>query len=105
MSFCPRYLAATARSDLTGPVDGANYTYLDVFDLVSTVTSPCGVSSVLNIQSDLRVSNSKNAKGSRNIATHSAVTQGLGAQHTGDKTSDLTQSFQNEWTSLSAAWT
>ncbi|KAH9474317.1 putative secreted protein [Psilocybe cubensis] len=65
---------ATARSDLTGPVDGADYTYRDAFDLVSTVTSPCGVSSVLNIQSDLRVSNSKNTKGSGYIATDSIDT-------------------------------
>lgn len=50
---------------------GADYTYRDAFDLVSTVTSPCGVSSVLNIQSDLRVSNSKNTKGSGYIATDS----------------------------------
>ncbi|PPQ87793.1 hypothetical protein CVT25_008837 [Psilocybe cyanescens] len=65
---------STARSDLTGPVDGADYTYRDAFDLVSTVTSPCGVSSVLNIQSDLRVSNSKNTKGSGYIATDSIDT-------------------------------
>ena len=62
---------ATARSDLVGPVNGADYTYRDEFDLVSTVTSPCGVSSVMNIQSDLRTSNSANPKGAGYIATDS----------------------------------
>ncbi|KAF9474913.1 hypothetical protein BDN70DRAFT_884344 [Pholiota conissans] len=65
---------ATARSDLVGPVDGADYTYRDEFDLVSTVTSPCGVSSVMNIQSDLRTSNSANPKGAGYIATDSIDT-------------------------------
>ncbi|KAF9485156.1 hypothetical protein BDN70DRAFT_927698 [Pholiota conissans] len=74
---------ATAHSDLVGPVAGADYTYRDSFDLVSTVTSPCGASAVLNIVSDLRASNSKNTKGSGYIATDSidtALTQTFGFQ-------------------------
>jgi len=50
---------------------GKDYTYRDTFDLATTVLSPCGVASVLNIQSDIRVSNSKNTKGSGYIATDS----------------------------------
>ncbi|KAH6905785.1 hypothetical protein BKA70DRAFT_458806 [Coprinopsis sp. MPI-PUGE-AT-0042] len=65
---------ATARSELTGPVDGDDYTYRDLFDLTSTVQAPCGISTVLNIQSDLRVSNTKNTKGSGYIATDSIDT-------------------------------
>ncbi|KAF5327454.1 hypothetical protein D9619_004222 [Psilocybe cf. subviscida] len=76
---------ATARSDLVGPVDGADYTYRDTFDLVSTVISPCGASAVLNIQSDLRTSNSKNTKGSGYIATDSIDTA-------------LVQTFGFQWT-------
>ena len=83
-------MIATARSDLVGPVggmpiyspcprialtsippSGADYTYRDTFDLVSTVTAPCGTSTVLNIVSDLRASNSKNTAGSGYIATDS----------------------------------
>ncbi|KJA19514.1 hypothetical protein HYPSUDRAFT_69262 [Hypholoma sublateritium FD-334 SS-4] len=55
---------ATARSDIVGPVAGADYTYRDSFDLVFTVTAPCGVSTVLNIVSDLRASNNANTRGS-----------------------------------------
>ncbi|KIM39940.1 hypothetical protein M413DRAFT_446852 [Hebeloma cylindrosporum] len=65
---------ATARSDLVGPVNGRDYTYRDTFDLVSTVIAPCGVSTVLNIVSDLRASNSKNTAGSGYIATDSIDT-------------------------------
>ncbi|KAH6917735.1 secreted protein [Coprinopsis sp. MPI-PUGE-AT-0042] len=65
---------ATARSNLVGPVDGKDYTYRDNFDLVSTVLSPCGISTVLNVQSELRVSNSANTKGSGYIANDSIDT-------------------------------
>ncbi|CAA7263465.1 unnamed protein product [Cyclocybe aegerita] len=65
---------ATARSDLVGPVFGDDYTYRDTFDLVSTVQAPCGVPSVLNIQSDIRTSNQRNTKGSGYIATDSVDT-------------------------------
>ncbi|KAH6905786.1 secreted protein [Coprinopsis sp. MPI-PUGE-AT-0042] len=65
---------ATARSSLVGPVDGKDYTYRDSFDLVSTVLSPCGISTVLNVQSELRVSNSANTKGSGYIASDSIDT-------------------------------
>lgn len=54
---------------------GADYTYRDAFDLVSTNLSPCGQDTVLNIQSDVRVSNSKNTKGSGYIATDSVSTR------------------------------
>ncbi|KAF4614164.1 hypothetical protein D9613_007917 [Agrocybe pediades] len=53
---------------------GATYTYRDSFDLVATVTSPCGAPAVLNIVSDLRASNTKNTKGSGYIATDSIDT-------------------------------
>ncbi|TFK28359.1 hypothetical protein FA15DRAFT_701037 [Coprinopsis marcescibilis] len=65
---------ATARSVLNGPVDGKDYTYRDEFDLVATVTSPCGVATVLNVQSELRVSNTGNTKGAGYIATDSIDT-------------------------------
>jgi len=65
---------ATARSSLVGPVSGKDYTYRDAFDLVATVTSPCGVATVLNVQSELRVSNSGNTKGAGYIATDSIDT-------------------------------
>jgi len=52
-------------------VIGKDYTYRDSFDLVATVTAPCGATTVLNVQSDLRVSNSANTKGSGYIATDS----------------------------------
>jgi hypothetical protein len=64
-------IQATASSVLNGPVNGADYTYRDAFDLVSTVTSPCGQSTVLNVNSDVRVSNSGNSKGSGYLATDS----------------------------------
>ncbi|KAF8955088.1 hypothetical protein BDZ97DRAFT_2081170 [Flammula alnicola] len=65
---------ATARSNLTGPVDGDDYTYRDSFDLVSTVESPCGITSVLNVQSELVASNAANKLGSGYIATDSIDT-------------------------------
>ncbi|TEB23486.1 hypothetical protein FA13DRAFT_1639829 [Coprinellus micaceus] len=67
-------IQATSRSDLAGPVDGDYYTYRDSFDLVSTVQSPCGKATVLNINSDVRVSNSQNTKGQGYIATDSINT-------------------------------
>ncbi|KIM26086.1 hypothetical protein M408DRAFT_330850 [Serendipita vermifera MAFF 305830] len=73
---------ASARSALVGPIDGADYTYRDQFDLVSTVQSPCGADSVLNIASSLQVSNTNNTKGYGYIAndsidTHLAQTFGF----------------------------
>lgn len=53
---------------------GKDYIYRDTFDLASSVQAPCGVASVLNIQSELRTSNSNNAKGSGYIATDSVST-------------------------------
>ncbi|KAF5331964.1 hypothetical protein D9611_008848 [Ephemerocybe angulata] len=72
--FQGQLVQATSRSDLVGPVDGAEYTYRDNFDLVSTVQSPCGQSTVLNINSDVRVSNSANSKGQGYLATDSIDT-------------------------------
>ncbi|KAJ2922370.1 hypothetical protein H1R20_g14720, partial [Candolleomyces eurysporus] len=72
--FQGQVIQATARSNLNGPVAGKDYTYRDAFDLVSTVISPCGSDTVLNINSDLRVSNSANTKGSGYLATDSIDT-------------------------------
>ncbi|TEB35279.1 hypothetical protein FA13DRAFT_1624387, partial [Coprinellus micaceus] len=72
--FQGEIIQATARSNLNGPVSGNYYTYRDQFDLVSTVTSPCGKSTVLNINSDVRVSNSANTKGAGYLATDSIDT-------------------------------
>ncbi|KAJ3536331.1 hypothetical protein NMY22_g6076 [Coprinellus aureogranulatus] len=69
--FQGELLQATARSNLTGPVVGEEYTYRDSFDLTSTVQSPCGVETVLNINTDLRVNNAANTKGMGLIATDS----------------------------------
>ncbi|TFK28356.1 hypothetical protein FA15DRAFT_701034 [Coprinopsis marcescibilis] len=60
-----------ARKELVGPVDGADYIYRDQFDLIATNTSPCGVSTVLNVNTELRVSNTGNRQGSGYIATDS----------------------------------
>lgn len=65
---------STARSSLAGPVAGKSYTYRDQFDLVSANLSPCGANTVLNINSDVRVSNSGNTKGSGYFATDSIDT-------------------------------
>ncbi|TEB35273.1 hypothetical protein FA13DRAFT_1728067 [Coprinellus micaceus] len=72
--FQGQLVQATSRSDLVGPVDGDYYTYRDSFDLVSTVQSPCGQATVLNINSDVRVSNSQNNKGQGYLATDSINT-------------------------------
>lgn len=72
--FQGQLIQASSRSDLVGPIDGDSYTYRDTFDLTSTVQAPCGQSTVLNINSDLRVSNSANPKGQGYIATDSIDT-------------------------------
>ncbi|KAF9045174.1 hypothetical protein BJ165DRAFT_1346687, partial [Panaeolus papilionaceus] len=72
--FQSQLLQATSRSDLVGPVPGADYTYRDTFDLVSSVMSPCGINSILNVQSDLSVSNAKDTSASGYIATDSVDT-------------------------------
>lgn len=69
--FQSQLVQATARSTLKGPISGDDYTYRDTFDLTSTVQSPCGADTVLNIQSSLQVSNSANKNGSGYIATDS----------------------------------
>ncbi|KAF9523793.1 secreted protein, partial [Crepidotus variabilis] len=75
---------ASAQSTHKGPVDGNYYTYRDTFDLTSTVLSPCGVNTVLNVNSDIRVSNTKNKAGSGYIATDSVDTS-------------LTTTFNFQW--------
>ncbi|KAF6756597.1 hypothetical protein DFP72DRAFT_272511 [Ephemerocybe angulata] len=67
-------IQSTARSALVGPVEGQEYTYRDEFELYSTVNSPCGVATVLNINSDIRVNNANNTKGSGYFATDSVDT-------------------------------
>ncbi|KAF9523167.1 hypothetical protein CPB83DRAFT_863286 [Crepidotus variabilis] len=62
---------AAAQSTYKGPVDGRFYTYQDTFDLGSTVLAPCGGSSVLNINNDVRINNAKNREGSGFIAADS----------------------------------
>ncbi|KAF6759819.1 hypothetical protein DFP72DRAFT_117448 [Ephemerocybe angulata] len=59
---------AAALTDYAGPVDGAEYVNKADYDLASTVRSPCGKDVVLNINNNLRVSNSKNKQGSGAIA-------------------------------------
>ncbi|CAG7847369.1 Uncharacterized secreted protein ARB_07590 Flags: Precursor [Serendipita indica DSM 11827] len=73
--FQSQLAQATARSTLNGPIAGADYTYRDSFDLATTVLSPCGTNTVLNINSALQVSNSRNTKGSGYIATDSIDTK------------------------------
>jgi len=72
--FQGEVVQASSRSDLVGPIDGKEYTWRDSFDLVSTVQAPCGKSTVLNINSDVRVSNSGNTKGQGYLATDSIDT-------------------------------
>ncbi|KAH6917737.1 hypothetical protein BKA70DRAFT_1253061 [Coprinopsis sp. MPI-PUGE-AT-0042] len=62
---------ATARSAFVGPIDGGDYLFRDTYDLTQTVTAPCGQQSVMNIDADLRVSNSQNPQGSGLISTDS----------------------------------
>jgi len=62
---------ATAHSNFTGVLSGDDYTFRDSFNVTSTNMSPCGVSTVLNINSALQVSNSANSQGSGYIADDS----------------------------------
>jgi len=82
--FQGQLVQATAHSVLTGPIDGADYTYRDTFDLTATVQAPCGADTVLNINSALQVSNTANRSGSGYIATDSVDTT-------------LTQTFAFQW--------
>ncbi|TEB35226.1 hypothetical protein FA13DRAFT_1772365 [Coprinellus micaceus] len=82
--FQGQLVQATARSDLVGPISAGDYLYRDTFDLVSIVLAPCGGSTVLNVQSELRTNNQKNTKGSGYIANDSI-----------DAT--LTQTFNFKW--------
>ena len=48
-----------------------DYTYRDNFDFVSTIISSCGGTSILNVQSDLRVNNAANPGGSGSVSSDS----------------------------------
>ncbi|EAU80661.2 hypothetical protein CC1G_08268 [Coprinopsis cinerea okayama7 len=69
-TFVGRLVQSTTRRDFVGPLDGAEYTYHDAFDLLVINNSPCGGETVLNVQSELRVSNSQNVRGGRSFAAH-----------------------------------
>jgi len=75
---------ATASRSLAGPVDGAEYTYRDTFNIVNTSYSPCGEDTVLNINSAVQVSNSGNKQGSGFITEDSVD-------------ASLTQTFNFNW--------
>ncbi|RXW13039.1 hypothetical protein EST38_g12816 [Candolleomyces aberdarensis] len=60
-------IQATARSTLTGPVASDSYSFRDEF--LIPVTSPCGSGTHLNINSEVRVSNSANTMGSGYLAS------------------------------------
>jgi len=51
---------------------GKDYTYRDAFNLASTVIAPCGATTILNVNSDLRVNNAAN-RGGRGIITTDSV--------------------------------
>ncbi|KAJ2928593.1 hypothetical protein H1R20_g8528, partial [Candolleomyces eurysporus] len=72
--FQGQLVQAPASSSITGPASGEDYISRDPFDLASTVTSPCGVSTVLNINSGIRVSNSANKTASGYISMTSIST-------------------------------
>ena len=67
----------TSRSDVTGPVFGADYTWVDKFNVSSTSYSPCGESTILNINADVRVNNANNRAGSGYLATDQVSCQTL----------------------------
>ena len=50
---------------------GKDYTYRDSFNLASTVIAPCGATTILNVNSDLRVNNAANPGGRGLITTDS----------------------------------
>ncbi|KAG8839920.1 hypothetical protein FRC18_000043 [Serendipita sp. 400] len=62
---------AVASSTRTGFVAGADYVYRDQFDIWSQVRCPCGTSTVLNLDSSIRVDNSQNRQGSGLITNDS----------------------------------
>ncbi|RXW20948.1 hypothetical protein EST38_g4906 [Candolleomyces aberdarensis] len=71
--FQGQLVQATASSTIIGPASSGDYNPGPPFDLASTVTSPCGVSTVLNINSDVRVSNSANKTASGYISMTSIL--------------------------------
>ncbi|KAF6756577.1 hypothetical protein DFP72DRAFT_893128 [Ephemerocybe angulata] len=62
----------TAQSEVVGPLEGTEYTWRDTFDLGlgPTIQAPCGSSTVLNVNSDIRISNSANPEGQGYLATN-----------------------------------
>ncbi|TFK28358.1 hypothetical protein FA15DRAFT_58793 [Coprinopsis marcescibilis] len=91
---------ATSRTTFTGPVYEEDYDFSDNFDLVSTVVSPCGADTVLNIQIEVRASNSANTKGRGYIETYTASTFKLKWQICGPQdappqiSTDITRSLE-----------
>ncbi|KAJ3081142.1 hypothetical protein HK102_002550 [Quaeritorhiza haematococci] len=61
---------STATTRWQGPATG-DYSVRDTFDLAGTVWSPCGASSVLNLNTQLRLDNSANRQGSGQMTTDS----------------------------------
>jgi len=69
---------ATTENSLSGPVPGAYYDFTASFDLVFTNLSPCGSSTVLNIDTDIRINNEGNPNGEgfiANVATEASFSQ------------------------------
>ncbi|KDR78861.1 hypothetical protein GALMADRAFT_137851 [Galerina marginata CBS 339.88] len=61
----------TAKNNLAGPVPGAFYDFTAPFKVVSTNMSPCGTSTVLNVNTEIRTSNDNNPNGVGFIANES----------------------------------
>ncbi|KAG8797152.1 hypothetical protein FRC16_009177 [Serendipita sp. 398] len=59
---------ATTRSVVNGPVSGKDYVSSALFSPVGAVTSPCGVDSIVNIQSSVRVNNTADTAASGYIS-------------------------------------
>jgi len=70
--FQGNLIQSNANGNLVGPVTGAEYTYRNSFSFSNSNTSPCGASTVMNIQTSLSVSNSANTKGTGLITDDSS---------------------------------
>ncbi|PPQ72615.1 hypothetical protein CVT26_004089 [Gymnopilus dilepis] len=64
--------SVTAQNNISGPVAGATYSYTAPFNLAFSNMSPCGASSVLNIDTSIRANNDGNPKGEGFIANDSS---------------------------------
>ncbi|KAJ7579062.1 hypothetical protein C8J56DRAFT_1059304 [Mycena floridula] len=84
--FQGQVVQSEATSTLKGPVEGegADYIYRDEFNLTPTIYSPCGEDTVLNINTEVRIDNSANPKGSGFI-TDDSIDAGI------------TQTFNFQW--------